>query len=79
MHSVLPVGLPVLELPDAGGAAPEEAAAGGVKDPVAGYIPVRRRAKPEDIIPLVLFLASPASSYLSGNLYLADGGLMARG
>jgi NAD(P)-dependent dehydrogenase (short-subunit alcohol dehydrogenase family) len=49
------------------------------KDPLAGYIPSRRRALPQDIIPLIIFLASEASSYLSGNIYMADGGLMARG
>jgi NAD(P)-dependent dehydrogenase (short-subunit alcohol dehydrogenase family) len=49
------------------------------KDRLAGYIPLRRRAEPKDVIPLILFLASEASSYLSGNIYVADGGLMARG
>ncbi len=49
------------------------------RDPMPGYIPMKRRASPEDIIPLVIFLASEASSYLSGNIYMADGGLMARG
>ncbi|TET42505.1 MAG: SDR family oxidoreductase [Dehalococcoidia bacterium] len=49
------------------------------RDAVARYIPMRRRARPEDITPLVVFLASEASSYLSGNIYLTDGGLMARG
>lgn len=49
------------------------------KDPLAGYVPMRRRAMPEDAIPLIVFLASDASSYLSGNIYMVDGGLMARG
>ncbi|MFC1534527.1 SDR family NAD(P)-dependent oxidoreductase [Thermodesulfobacteriota bacterium] len=47
-------------------------------DPMAKYIPMRRRGGPEDIIPMVLFLASNASSYMSGYIYFADGGLMAR-
>jgi NAD(P)-dependent dehydrogenase (short-subunit alcohol dehydrogenase family) len=45
---------------------------------VAHYIPMRRRGRPEDIAPLVVFLASNASSYLSGQVYFVDGGLMAR-
>lgn len=49
------------------------------KDPVARYIPMRRRARPDDILPMVLFLASRASSYMTGYIYFADGGLMARG
>jgi NAD(P)-dependent dehydrogenase (short-subunit alcohol dehydrogenase family) len=51
----------------------------GQKDPISSYIPMRRRGEPEDIAPLVLFLASEASSYLTGHVYFVDGGLMARG
>jgi NAD(P)-dependent dehydrogenase (short-subunit alcohol dehydrogenase family) len=51
----------------------------GQKDPVKSYIPSKRRARPDDITPMVLFLASEASSYLNGNVYYVDGGLMARG
>jgi NAD(P)-dependent dehydrogenase (short-subunit alcohol dehydrogenase family) len=56
----------------------ENSFAGEKDDSVAHYIPMRRRARPEDIAPLMVFLASNASSYLSGQLYFADGGLMAR-
>jgi NAD(P)-dependent dehydrogenase (short-subunit alcohol dehydrogenase family) len=56
----------------------EEPAKKEGKDPLAGYIPMRRRAMAEDVIPLIIFLASEASSYLSGNIYMVDGGLMAR-
>jgi NAD(P)-dependent dehydrogenase (short-subunit alcohol dehydrogenase family) len=56
-----------------------ENAYGGIpEDAVARYIPMRRRGKPEDIASLIIFLASAASSYLSGNIYFVDGGLMAR-
>ena len=48
------------------------------KDIVARYIPMKRRARAEDVTPLVGFLASKASSYLSGSIYIVDGGLMAR-
>jgi NAD(P)-dependent dehydrogenase (short-subunit alcohol dehydrogenase family) len=48
------------------------------KDIVARYIPMQRRARAEDVAPLVGFLASKAASYLDGCLYIVDGGLMAR-
>jgi len=51
----------------------------GQEDPVLNYIPMRRRGKIEDIAPLVLFLASEASSYMTGHVYFVDGGVMARG
>jgi NAD(P)-dependent dehydrogenase (short-subunit alcohol dehydrogenase family) len=56
----------------------ENSFAGKQEDSVSHYIPMRRRVRPEDITPLVLFLASDASSYLNGNIYYVDGGLMAR-
>jgi NAD(P)-dependent dehydrogenase (short-subunit alcohol dehydrogenase family) len=56
----------------------ENSFAGKQDDPVAHYIPMRRCARPEDIAPLMVFLASNASSYLSGQVYFVDGGLMAR-
>jgi len=49
------------------------------RDAIAHYIPMQCRVRPEDVTPLVVFLASKASSYLNGNIYLVDGGLMARG
>jgi NAD(P)-dependent dehydrogenase (short-subunit alcohol dehydrogenase family) len=56
----------------------EDAFDGAQGDPIARYVPMRRRGRPSDIAPLVVFLASRASSYLSGQLYFVDGGLMAR-
>jgi NAD(P)-dependent dehydrogenase (short-subunit alcohol dehydrogenase family) len=57
----------------------EERVSGGEKDLMTRYIPMRRRARPEDITSLVLLMASDASSYSSGSIYFVDGGLMARG
>ena len=54
----------------------EEGADGNGQDPVARYIPMGMRGRGEDISPLVVFLASRASSYLSGCICYADGGLM---
>jgi NAD(P)-dependent dehydrogenase (short-subunit alcohol dehydrogenase family) len=51
----------------------------GQTDSVSAYIPMRRRGEPEDIAPLVVFLASEASSYVTGHVYFVDGGVMARG
>lgn len=56
-----------------------ENAFGGLQgDLVSRYVPVRRRGRPVDIAPFVVFLSSRASSYTSGHLYFIDGGLMAR-
>lgn len=54
----------------------EEGSDGNAQDPVARYIPMGMRGRGEDISPLVVFLASRASSYLSGSICYADGGLM---
>jgi NAD(P)-dependent dehydrogenase (short-subunit alcohol dehydrogenase family) len=48
------------------------------KDIMARYIPLQHRTRPRDVLPLITFLASDASSYMSGSFYIADGGLMAR-
>jgi NAD(P)-dependent dehydrogenase (short-subunit alcohol dehydrogenase family) len=41
-------------------------------------IPMRRFAKPTEIVGTVLFLASPASSYTTGTVTIADGGYLAQ-
>ena len=56
----------------------ESQGVGDEKDLLARYIPARRRARAGDITPLVVFLASQASSFMNGSFYIADGGLMAR-
>lgn len=41
-------------------------------------IPMRRFANPAEIVGTVLFLASPASSYTTGTIMVADGGYLAQ-
>lgn len=40
-------------------------------------IPLRRQARPEDVVGLILFLASPASGYITGESVVIDGGYLA--
>lgn len=40
-------------------------------------IPLRRQATPEDVVGAVLFLASPESSYITGQAIVVDGGYTA--
>ncbi len=44
---------------------------------VVKRIPAKRVGKPEDIAASVLFLASPAASYITGQLLVVDGGMTA--
>jgi NAD(P)-dependent dehydrogenase (short-subunit alcohol dehydrogenase family) len=48
-------------------------------DAVAARLPLGRLGEPEDIVGAALFLASPASAYISGAVITVDGGLTAGG
>jgi len=46
---------------------------------IVNYIPLKRFAKPEEIAPLVAFLASDAASYITGQVTSINGGLTMAG
>lgn len=54
---------------------PEEAK----QDPLARFTPMKRRGRPNDIGLLVVYLASDASQYVTGQTFVVDGGAIARG
>ena len=46
-----------------------------VNEEIIKKIPLQRLGKPSDISPLVLFLASDESNYITGQTLVVDGGL----
>jgi NAD(P)-dependent dehydrogenase (short-subunit alcohol dehydrogenase family) len=48
----------------------------GLKQRLEARIPLGRVATPEDIGGVVLFLASPAASYITGSTLVVDGGYL---
>jgi NAD(P)-dependent dehydrogenase (short-subunit alcohol dehydrogenase family) len=47
---------------------------GGVKDALAGMIPMGRYGTPEEVATLVAFLASEDARYINGSIMTVDGG-----
>jgi NAD(P)-dependent dehydrogenase (short-subunit alcohol dehydrogenase family) len=48
-----------------------------VSDDLLGAVPLGRIAEPEEIAPVVVWLASAEASYLTGSIVVADGGWLA--
>jgi 2-hydroxycyclohexanecarboxyl-CoA dehydrogenase len=42
---------------------------------IVNFIPLKRLGRPEEIAPMVVFLASDAASYITGQVYSINGGL----
>ena len=47
----------------------------GLSDSILGRMPLGRFGEPQDVAELALFLASPASDYVTGAVFVVDGGL----
>jgi NAD(P)-dependent dehydrogenase (short-subunit alcohol dehydrogenase family) len=46
-----------------------------IAEPTLARLPLGRFGEPEDVAGLALFLASPAADYITGGVYVVDGGL----
>jgi NAD(P)-dependent dehydrogenase (short-subunit alcohol dehydrogenase family) len=48
-----------------------------IADPILSNLPLGRFGEPEDVVGLALYLASPASDYVTGAVFVVDGGMNA--
>jgi NAD(P)-dependent dehydrogenase (short-subunit alcohol dehydrogenase family) len=46
-----------------------------IAEPILAHLPLGRFGEPEDVAGLALYLASPASDYVTGAVFVVDGGL----
>ena len=46
-----------------------------IAEPILGRMPLGRFGEPEDVAGLALYLAAPASDYVTGGVFLVDGGM----
>jgi 2-hydroxycyclohexanecarboxyl-CoA dehydrogenase len=46
-----------------------------ILDSIVNYIPFKRLGRPDEIAPMILFLASDAASYITGQVFSINGGL----
>lgn len=57
----------------------EESNEEGINNRLARYVPLRRLGKPSDLAGPLIYLASDASDYVTGETFFIDGGLISHG